>query len=202
MNGNRWVYLAGWILAGGMLVGCKASGGRIMSESEEDYVDTGGAGAATYDRLINGAVGKLLTKYQPRADAAARPLSVAYVGVENASGEELGEWREQIQELIDTSINGFSGFRTISRRFLDAGLTETRLGVDDLFLPKHQRTLISALEAQGNPVDFLLFSKLTRGSTQGEGVTQRNYALSMELVDIETGENDRATEQLRKAFSD
>ena len=179
---------------------CKSTPeGRIMGDSEEDYVGSKAAGSATYDRLIEEAVGKLLDRRS--ASNQGDSIRVAYLGVENKSAEDLGDLREQIYELIDTSIETSERYRSISKRFVDAGLRETGLTREDLFIPKHRRAFIEVLEASGNPVEYILFSKLTSGTTQGDSVKQRDYMLTLELVDVETGDFDKESARIRKAYT-
>jgi hypothetical protein len=159
------------------------------------------AGAESYDRLIEGAVQKLLQQHSATARGVEQ-LKIAVLEVENASAEELLDWQEHIYEKITTSINQSLRYRDVSLRFVQAALRETRLRPDDLFLPKNQRSFAGALEAQGNPVQCLLFPKLTSGTTRGEDVRQRNYLLTLELVDIQTGWNEKVAEQIRKAYTE
>ena len=182
-----WILL---VLLSAALLGCSTPEGRIMGDEEEDYVGTKAAGGAIFDRLIEEAVGKLLNR-QSAAGSALGKISVAYLGVENKS----------IEELVDTSIETSGRYKSISRRFVKEALRESRLNADNLFIPKHRRKFIKTLEAQGNPVEFLLFSKLTSGTTRGDGVTQRAYALTLELVNVETGEQDKETARERKAYT-
>lgn len=187
------------MLVGGLFA-CKDTGPRILDDAEGDLVGKSGAGAASYDRLINGVVAKLLSE-ESAARGGTEGLKVAFLGVENAGIEEIVDWQESLYELIDTSINQSDRYRNISRRFVDAAMREARLQPDDLFLPRGRRAFSEVLEAQGNPVDCLLFAKLTTGSTRGEeGARQRNYNLTMELVDIETGMGPKHTERIRKAY--
>lgn len=192
-----------WIAALTLVIGtaaCKSGpSGRIMDENEADYVGAKTAGGATYDRLIQEAVGKLLNRRS--ASNQGDPIRVAYMGVENKSAEDLGDFREQIYELIDTSIETSERYRSISRRYVEAGLRESGLSRDDLFLPKHQRTFSSVMEAAGNPVEYILFSKLTSGTTEGRSTRQRAYMLTLELVDIATGDFDKESARIRKAYT-
>ncbi len=184
-----------------LLPACSTDRGRIMTDTEQDYVDTDGAGAATYDRLIEGAVNKLLNRH--RDDFENRKVrKVAFISVENHSAEELGEWGEQIYEVIDTKINHFEGYQTISRRYVDAGLREGRLKPDDLFVPKKRRQFLAIMEQQNNPAECLLYASITRGVTDGQDVRQHNYRLTMELVDVASGNNYKETQLVRKAFTD
>jgi hypothetical protein len=194
------IILLGMLLAL-VVSACKSTPeGRIMGSEEEDYVGSKTAGAATYDRLIEEAVTKLLDRRS--ASNQGDSIRVAYMGVENASAEDLGDFREQIYELIDTSIETSERYRSISKRFVDAALRESGLRREDLFLPKHRRTFTQTLEASGNPVEYILFSKLTSGTTAGDGVKQRNYMLTLELVDVVTGDFDKESARIRKAYQD
>ena len=128
-------------------------------------------------------------------------MKVAFVELENKTSEELGDQYEQIRQFIDTSINTSEKFRTISDRFVDAALRESRLRTDQLFIPVHQRTFAGTLEQSGHPVEFLLFGTLTSGTTRGDSVRQVGYALTLELVHITTGDNQKETVRLRKAYT-
>ncbi len=186
-------------LAAALFAGCSSPKGRIMGDEEESIVGSSRAGSATYDRLIEQSVQKLLQRQTATREGLTK-ARVAYLGVENKGMEELGDFREQIYELIDTSIETSGAYRSISRRFVDAGLRETRLDPSDLFLPKHRKAFAAALEANGNPVEFLLFSKITTGSTRGDGASERNYLLTLELVDVETGDFDKESARIRKEY--
>ncbi len=189
-------------LASCLLAACQTEQrGRIMSDTEEDFVGNQAAGAATFDQLVSGATDRLL-KLHSAAKTGMTKLTVCVLPVENASSEELGDWQEQIYELMTTSINRSERYTMLRRRFVDGALRETRLRPDELFLPAKRRQFIAVLEAQGNPVDAMIFPKLTSGTTgASQGTTQRNYMLTMELVDVETGKSEQVAERLRKQYS-
>jgi hypothetical protein len=186
-----------------LLLSSCASGrrGKIMSSSDQDYVGNTSAGAATFDRLISGAVERLL-KLHNAAKTGNAKLKVVVLPLENRSGEEIGDWQEQIYELIDTSINRSDRYEMVSGRFVSAAMREAgRLRSDDLFIPSKRRAFLRVLESQGNVVAALLFPKLTRGTTNaGQGVTQRNYMLNLELVDVKSGKSFKVAERLRKEY--
>ena len=184
-----------------VLAGCHSGPrGRVMSDSDQDYVGNRAAGAETFDRLISGAVERLL-RTASASNRGLTPMRIVVLPVENRSTEELVDWQEQIYALISTSINRSGRFDTVSRRFIDAALRETRLRPEQLFIPQHQRTFLAVLERQGLPVDALLFPELTSGTTHaGQGVTQRNYDLRLELVDVKTGRSVEVQERLRKEY--
>ena len=56
-------------------------------------------------------------------------------------------------------------------------------------------------EAAKVPAQVLIFPKLTTGTTElGPKRAQRNYLLTLELVDISTGRDFRVSEEVRKAY--
>ena len=183
-----------------VLVSCAMPAGRIMKPSEPDSVGSRAAGAATFDQLLHGAVKKLLLRHGASREAANK-LSVAVLRVDNASAEELGDWQEQIFDKISTSVNESGRYQTISLRYIDAGLRESRLRRDDLFIPAKRRIFLDVLEAAKVPAQVLIFPKLTTGTTElGPKRAQRNYLLTLELVDISTGRDFRVSEEVRKAY--
>jgi hypothetical protein len=191
-----------FLLLGAAFLAACGSGrsGRIMSDSDQDYVDIDGAAGAEFDRLIEGSVQRLL-RLPIAADRNLEKAKVVTLAVQNDSGQELGDWQESIYQLIDTSINRSERFENISRRFVAEALKENGLRQEQLFIPRHQRAFLSTLEQRNLPIDFLLFPTLTRGTTHaGQGITQRSYELSLELVDVKSGKSDKVIERLRKEF--
>ena len=106
-----------------------------------------------------------LTPGTPAA-LATGPASVCFIGIENKSAEELGDFKDQLYERIDTQINSAETFRAISRRMVDAALLETRLRPDALFLPANRAAFAAALGRQGAPVDYLLYATVTSGNNR------------------------------------
>jgi hypothetical protein len=53
---------------------------------------------------------------------------------------------------------------------------------------------------QGQPFEYLLFAKLTSGTTRENRDYQRDYELTLELVDIRTGEQDKQSAMLSKGY--
>ncbi len=186
-----------------LLTSCGAPAGRIMEDDEGDLVGGNRAGSATYDLIVKGATQELLQKYTDQVLSGSRPtgLNVAFAGIENRQSEELGEWRDELNEIIDTGINSFGGFNTVSQRYVGAALRETGLMPDDLFLPAKRRKFFEVLEIQaGNPVKALIFAKLTGGQQSQGDVRQRRYRLTLDMVDSETGANIKADKDIRKEY--
>ena len=128
------------------------------------------------------------------------PRRVCFVGVENKSAEELGDFKEQLYELIDAEINRASSFEAISRRMVDAALQETRLRPDALFVPSNMFMFTSILERDGPPIDYLLFAKLTSGTTERNSSSQRDYLLTLDLVDVHSGRSIKEQANIRKGY--
>ncbi|MCB9877120.1 MAG: hypothetical protein H6835_05905 [Planctomycetes bacterium] len=201
---TRFASLRFPLIAGILFAACSAPQARIMDDNEEDLVGGNKAGSAVFDRIVNGAVKELLNKYTDKVlgGKAATGLNVAFAGVENRQREELGEWRDELNELIDTSINEYEGFRTVSQRYVAAALRETGLAVDDLFLPAKRREFFKVLEVQaGNPVKAIVFAKITGGGQEQGQTRQQRYRLTLDMVDSETGENLKADADVRKEYN-
>ena len=49
---------------------------------------------------------------------------------------------------------------------------------------------------------FLLFAILTSGTTRGVEVDQKDYRLTMELINVETGDQDREMALIRKEYTE
>ena len=135
------------------------------------------------------------------AALANGPGSVCFIGIENKSAEELGDFKDQLYERIDTQINSAETFRAISRRMVDAALLETRLRPDALFLPANRAAFAAALGRQGAPVDYLLYATVTTGTTDRNKSSQRDYEITLEMVNMHTGDFLKESAKIRKGYS-
>lgn len=189
-------------------VGCRGfQYGHLVRPGKQDMVGSHSAGSEVYKPLIQESVAKLLGACQvsPAAgtlgpDGLPRPRSVCFVGVENASSEELGDFKEHIYELIDSQINQSPEFAPLSRRVVEAALHETRLRPDSLFRPDDMRLFTSVLQRDGQPIDYLLYAKLTSGTTERNSSSQRDYLLTLEMVDTRSGTALKEQAEIRKGY--
>jgi len=131
---------------------------------------------------------------------ATGPARVCFIGIENKSAEELVDFKDQLYERIDSQINAGESFRSISRRMIDAALIETRLRPDSLFLPANRVAFSAALGRQGTPVDYLLYATITSGTTDRNKSTQRDYVLTLEMVNLHTGDYIKESSKIRKGY--
>ncbi len=190
--------------------GCRGTQfARVIHPGERELIGSHQAGQETFEPLIDEAVGKLLARHAPESyrlvteedeSLPAPPIRICFVGVENRTAEELGDFKEQIYELIDARLLESSTFAPVSRRFVDAGLRQTRIRPDELFVPGNLRTFVALMEQQGAPFDYLLFAKLTSGTTRENRDYQRDYLLTLELVELQSGAQDKQVASLSKGY--
>jgi hypothetical protein len=208
MNRRQFLSRSATALLGGAAVagvGCRGTPqARVLKDDKEDLVGTRAAGSETFKPLIEEAVGKLLARHGPAIQTVAGPLPtpkrVCFVGLENKSTEDLGDFKDQIIQIIDNHIIQSKVFQPISMRFVQRGLQEARLRPDDLFMPDKRRLFLAVMEQSGQPFDYLLFATLTSGTTQGNGNFQRDYLLTLDLIDIQTGAPDKEIAKVRKGY--
>lgn len=193
------------------LAACGGCRGRqhahVLKQTDRDMVGSHVAGAETFKPLIEEATAKLLGREAAAAGIQPAGMNpqvgckrICFVCVENRSAEEIGDFKEQVYEIIDSHISESGVFQPVSKRFVDAALMETRLRPDQLFLPNNRRMFAAALEDVGQPFDYLLFAKITSGTTGSNGDYQRDYLLTLELVNIQTGDFDKESATLRKGY--
>ena len=182
-----------------LLAGCRTTPqGRLMTEDEGDLVGAKSAGAETYNRLIDQSLTKLLARRDGEVKGSS--ARVAFVALENKSIEDIGDWQAQIEQVIETTIEHTDRYRLISKRFVEAAFRELRFRPDDLFIPAKRREFAQILERDQNPVDFLLYAVLTSGTTKGAEVKQRDYILTMEIINVATGDQDKESTRIRKEY--
>ncbi|MBL4884715.1 MAG: penicillin-binding protein activator LpoB [Planctomycetaceae bacterium] len=192
-------------------VGCKnRQVAHVLDRDDQDMVGSHAAGAETWKPLIDESVAKLLGRQQrvlqtvSHQGAGGLPMSrkrVCFLGVENKSVEEIGDFKEQIYEHVDTLINHSETFSMISRRFVEAGLREAHISPNDLFVPSNQRMFTTVMEQMQQPFDYLLFAKITSGTTtSNKNNYQRDYLLTLEMVNMNDGTFDKESAMLRKGY--
>ena len=133
------------------------SSGMSLKGDQPDLVGSHAAGAEVFNPLIEEAVAKLLARqstvvqevtYQG-AEVLPTPKSICFVGVENKSIEELGDFKDQIYQQIDTMLVQSQVFQPVSKRVMDAALRETRLRPDSLLIPENMRMFAAVLGTAG-----------------------------------------------------
>lgn len=191
------------------LFGCRGfQYGHLIRNDQADMVGSHAAGSEVYNPLVDEAVARLLGSCQVMPVSASaneiptgpQSCKICFVGVENKSAEELADFKDQIYQMIDSKINQTNTFEAVSRRMVDAALIETRLRPDALLVPGNMQLFTSVLQRQGQPIDYLLYATLTSGTTERNSSTQRNYLLTLELVDTRTGAYKKEQAEIRKGY--
>jgi len=194
----------------GAPLGCRGrQTAQVLKPGQQELVGSHTAGSETYRPLVAEATTKLLARHSHAIQPAGfqqgaehpQPMRICFVGVENKSIEEMGDFKEQIFQEIDTRIQQSGVYQAISRRFVEAGLRESRLRPDQLFIPQNMRTFVASMEQMGQPFDYLLYATVTSGTTVSNKDYQRDYLLTLEMVHIKTGAADKEMATLSKAYN-
>jgi hypothetical protein len=192
-----------------LLTGCRGhQRAHVLTENQDDMVGSHSAGAETFNPLIDQAVAELLgrhaTPFQPAGyqgtELPPPETRICFVGVENKSVEELGDFKDQIYQQIDTQIVQSGIFHPVSKRFVDAGLQQCRLRPDSLFVPSNMRVFADSMEQLGQPFDYLLYATITSGTTENNHSYQRDYVLTLEMVNVHSGDYDKQSAKIRKGY--
>ncbi len=211
---RRQLVRAGFVGLGVLILnGCRGKQfAKVVQPGDPQMVGSHAAGSETFKPLVDEAVGSLLARHcGPQSQivpaSAGGPETLApptkricFVAVENKSAEEIGDFKDQIYQIMDTRIVESHVFQPVSKRFVDAGLQQTRLRPDQLFVPDNMRAFTGVMEQQGQPFDFLLYATLTSGTTRQNQNYERDYLLTMEMVNVRTGEYDKQSATLTKSY--
>jgi hypothetical protein len=198
----------------GVVCGCRGTQyGHVLSSTEKNLVGSHEAGSEVFDPLVDEAVSKLLARqeatmpeYHPGPECPLGPdgqplkKSVCFIGVENKMVEDIGDFKDQLYQQLDSRILESDAFRPISRRMVDAALHETRLRPDSLMIPDNMRMFTAVLQRDGAPVDYLLYATLTSGTTKRNTSTQRDYLLTLEMINVHNGSYDKQSSEIRKGY--
>ena len=178
--------------------GC-AETGRVMTPDEPSLVGSRTAGADVYNRLIDETLRKLLES----ANRSGGPKKlICFVDIENKGAEELAENKAAIYEQIDTIIVESGVYTPVSRRYVEAALRQTGLRPDEIFLGQGRQQFMLVLGSQGMTPDYLLWGTVTNLSTDGVDLRQREYLLTMELVNAYTGMTEaKKSSKMRKEYT-
>ena len=122
--------LAWAALSSGLLAGCRGTQhATVRDPAKPDMIGSHAAGAETFKPLVEQAVGELLARHSapcvgPSGEVLPpTPKRVCFIGVENKSAEEIGDFKDQLYQTIDTKILQSQVFQPINKRYIDAGLT-------------------------------------------------------------------------------
>jgi hypothetical protein len=206
---RRREWLVG-LIGGYFFAACGCRGyqhGHLLSTNDKNIVGSHEAGSEVFDPLVDETVAKLLVRQeqawpecQVGPDGMPMKKSICFVCVENKMAEDIGDFKDQLYQQIDSRILESNAFQPISRRMVDAALHETRLRPDSLMVPDNMRLFTAVLDRSGAPVDYLLYATLTSGTTKRNSSTQRDYLLTLEMVNVHNGQYDKQSSEIRKGY--
>lgn len=177
---------------------------HVLKDTQKDMVGSHKAGAETFNSLVDESVAKLLSRQAPAGAVDEMGDSVAkricFVGVENLSSEEIGDFKDQLFEQVDSAIASSGQFQPVSSRYVENGLRQLRISPNDLMIPANRRSFCDVMEQAGQPFDYLMFARLTTGTTEDNNSYQRDYLLTLELVDLQSGQFDKESAKVRKGY--
>ena len=207
MHRRDWLSSVSMVTLAG-LTGCRGyQYGHVVKPEAANMVGSHEAGAEVFDPLVDEAVAKLLARQQITTDDCplgpdGRPMKmlICFVGIENKSAEDIGDFKDKLYNQIDSQILESNSFQSISTRMVNAALHETRMRPDALMLPDNMRLFTAVLQRSGAPVDYLLYATLTSGTTKRNSSTQRDYELTLELTNVHTGQYDKLSSEVRKGY--
>jgi hypothetical protein len=208
MDRRKALQVLGTLSATWTFAGCRGHQyGHVIKKDAPNMVGSHDAGAEVFDPLVDEAVMKLLARQcipspdQPTGqDGMPMKKTVCFVGVENKSAEEIGDFKDQLYQQIDSKILESQTFSSVSRRMVDAALFETRLRPDSLLVPSNMQLFTQVLSRQGAPIDHLLFATLTSGTTERNSSKQRDYLLTLEMTNVHDGTYDKQSAEIRKGY--
>jgi hypothetical protein len=210
MDRRRFFEQIGLSFSGIVLVaaaGCKGHQyAHVLNETDRDMVGSHTAGAETWEPLIQTSVSQLLDREHTSVTLtshAGEPCKkrICFLHVDNRSSEEIGDFGDQIYRKIDTLVNKSESFELVNIRAVKAGLQQAGLRPDDLYTPSARRKLAAAMEQEREPIDYFLYATITSGTTRSNQKDyQRDYTLTLELVNFETGHSEIETAEIRKGY--
>jgi len=184
--------------------GCAGPSARVKSGDEGDLVDTRRGGTETYKELIRKGVSELLSEHRITLGNSAEKVMVAFVGVENRSSEELGEFRASMNNEITTALVNSRLYSMLSMRAVDAAKRESNIrSVDDLTTARPRAAFLSVLNKDGQGPQYLLFGEVTTMTSSGNAAKERTYQLTLQMMDSSNGViQSQKTVEMRKEYTE
>lgn len=171
-----------------LAAGCTGPSARVKSGDEGDLVDVRKGGTETYKELIRKGVSELLAEHRLTLGNSAEKVMIAFVGVENRSSEELGEFRASMNNEITTALVNSRLYSMLSMRAVDAAKRESNIrSVDDLTVARPREAFLGVLNKDGQAPQYLLFGEVTSMTSSGNNSRERTYQLTLQLMDSSNG---------------
>ena len=173
---------------------------RIKQDGEPDLVAARNLGVVVADQLTL-VTEKLLDNHRSKVRAQGN-MNVAFIGLENKSAEEIRDIREALYQTIDTILVNEATYTLINQRFVDEAMRSAGLRPEGLFLRDGRERFVETVSREGIAPDYLLYGVITSMTSVGIDEDQRNYQLTLELIDANSGVTvAKETDRVRKQFN-
>jgi len=199
-----------WLLT---TLGCRSTQkGKVISADDPGRVGSHQAGSEVFRPIVCSATQELLRQaaeksynnpvYVDGREWQPKKKRVCFFGVSNKTNEDLGDFKDQITEIIDSTLAGSDAVDTVTSKAVVPVLRKTGMAPDDLFIPSNMNRLCAELEST-QPFDSLLFATLTSGTTIDNLDSQKDYTLSLEMVEVRSAgaERIKVAKTIRKEYN-
>ena len=195
-----------------LMAGCQTQKGRVISADDPGRVGSHQAGSEVFRPVVCSATNELLVRaaeksyenpaFDGNQGMVPNKKRVCFFGVTNKTNEDLGDFKDQITEVIDSTLAESDAVNTVTSKAVVPVLRKTGMSADDLFLPKNMSRLCAEME-NDQPFDCLIFATLTSGTTVDNRDSQKDYTLSLEMVDVRNPGADRikVAKTVRKEYN-
>jgi hypothetical protein len=191
------------------MAGCRSQQtAQVVKPGEKEMVGSHEAGGETFGPLVDTAVTNLLARHSQQIQPTGfnesippQPMRICFVGLENKSSEEIGDFRDQIYQMIDSRILNSQIYQSVSQRYVAAGLHECGLRPDQLLIPENMQRFTAVMQQQGQPFDYMLYATITSGTTRSNKDYERKYLLTLEMLNTHNGQYDKESAELEKKYN-
>jgi hypothetical protein len=185
-NMKRFAIVA--LAASFLAAGCAGPSARVKSGDEGDLVDVRRGCTETYKELIRKGVLEILTAHRSKLGGAAEKPVVAFVGVDNKSSEELGEFRAAMDNEIETALVESDLYSMVSMEAVKAAKSEANIGnISQLTVGRTREAFMAVLNKDGHPPQYILFGQVTTMTSSGNEARERTYQLKLQMMDSSSG---------------
>ena len=120
-----------------------------------------------------------------------RKNRIAFPFIENRSCEEIGAFGDLIYRKLELILTGSDCVELVNSRAVRAGFQQAGVRPDDLYTPSARQKFASVMEQQRECIDYYLHASVTDGTFRSNQKYHRDELLTLELMDIETGQTDK-----------
>lgn len=195
----RFRVCAAGLSAALLTLACAGPVGRIKDDAETDKVGNRSAGAATFQRLIDGAVHGCWRRRRRRSgrppSASASPSSTSRTSARRSCSTGATPCASaSIRRSTRRGGSATSATATCARRCAPPACARTTSTCPSGGASSCARSRPTAIRSTSS------YATLSSGTTRDNAGAQRDYLLTLELVDVKSGEAVKVQEDVRKEY--